>query len=379
MDHTSGPKTIWINAGEASGDMHGALLTAALTARAPGLSCLGMGGPDMAARGFAAEFDISELSLVGLTEVAAHLPRILGLMRRIRRRLAQVRPDAVVLIDSPDFNFFVARMARGLGIPVYYYICPQVWAWRTGRVEFLRKFVRRVLCILPFEKPFLAERGLDADYVGHPLMDLMPLDELAGVEPEPGRVGILPGSRRREIETLLPEFAAAARIIRERAPGARFTLVRAPGVAPERLAPHLPSDLDVEVLGPEDRYRAMRRCQAVLAASGTVTLETALLGAPTVVAYKVSPLSYAVGKLLVKAPFISLPNLILGREAFPELIQDQARADLIAERALAWLTDPAALAGARESLADLARLVGGPGAPGRAAAIILDDLARAGG
>ncbi|WP_461210356.1 lipid-A-disaccharide synthase [Desulfocurvus sp. DL9XJH121] len=367
-------KRIWINAGEASGDMHGALLVRALIGRVPGLQCLGMGGPAMAEAGFAGEFDISELSLVGITEVLVHLPRVLGLMRRIKRRLAEVRPDAVVLIDSPDFNFFVARMARSLGIPVYYYICPQVWAWRTGRVEFLKKYVRRVLCILPFEKPFLAERGLDADYVGHPLLDQVPLDELRALAPEPNRVGILPGSRRREIESLLPEFMDAARRIRIRLPNTEFTLVRAPGVTDERLAPYLPDDVPVTVVPPEERYQAMRSCGALLAASGTVTLETALLGAPTVVAYKVSPLSYAVGRLVVKARFISLPNLILGEEVFPELIQDRARGADIAAAALTWLTDAGAMAAVRARLERLARMVGEPGAPGRAADIILSDL-----
>ena len=374
MHKSVGPRKIWINAGEASGDMHGALLVSALKKRAPGLVCLGMGGEAMARAGFVERFNIAELSLVGLTEVFVHLPRVLGLMGRIRRQLRRERPDAVVLIDSPDFNFFVARMARKLGIPVYYYICPQVWAWRTGRVEFLKKFVRRVLCILPFEKPFLAERGLDADYVGHPLMDQMPLGELAAIQAEPLRVGILPGSRRHEIATLLPEFMDAARRIRQRLPEARFTLVRAPGVAQERLDEHLEPALGIEVLPPEDRYRAMRRCQVMLAASGTVTLETALMGAPTVVAYKVSPFSYRVGKLVINVPFISLPNLILGEEAFPELIQDEATGEAIAARALAWLTDSDALADVQERLRRLADIVGGPGAPGRAAHIILRDL-----
>lgn len=368
------PRKIWINAGEASGDMHGALLVSALIDRAPGTVCIGMGGEAMVKAGFREQFNISELSLVGLTEVVAHLPRVLGLMGRIRRALTRERPDAVVLIDSPDFNFFVARMARKLGIPVYYYICPQVWAWRTGRVKFLKKFVRRVLCILPFEKTFLAEHGLDADYVGHPLMDQMPLDELHTIKAEPNRIGILPGSRRHEIATLLPEFMEAARRIRHRIPEAKFTLVRAPGVSDEQLAPHLDGGLDIEILPPEDRYRAMRRCQVMLAASGTVTLETALMGAPTVVAYKVSPFSYEVGKRVISVPFISLPNLILGEEAFPELIQHDANAACIADKALEWLTDDAAMECVQARLQRLADLVGQPGAPGRAAHIILRDL-----
>jgi lipid-A-disaccharide synthase len=374
MNAGGGPGTgpVWISAGEVSGDLHGALLLRAMAARAPGLRFTGMGGPAMAGAGFEPAFDIAELSLVGLTEVVAHLPRIAGLLRRMRRRMAEVRPAAVVCIDAPDFNFFVVRMARRLGIPVFYYICPQVWAWRAGRVAFLKKHVRRVLCILPFEKAFLAARGLDADYVGHPLTDQIPLAELRAQEPEPGLVGILPGSRRREIETLLPEFAAAARTIAVRIPAARFAVLRAPGVDEARLRALWPADLPVEIVPPEGRYRAMRRAQALLAASGTATLEAALVGTPAVVAYRVSALSYALGRLVVGVRNISLPNLILGERALPELLQGEANGPAIAVEALRWLTDPAAMAEIRARLARLAGLVGEPGAPDRAERIILD-------
>jgi len=372
MSEATGAGPVWVSAGEVSGDLHGALLVRAMADLAPGLRFTGMGGPAMAEAGVQAPFDIAELSLVGLTEVLAHLPRIAGLLRRMRRRMAEERPAAVVCIDAPDFNFFVVRMARRLGIPVFYYICPQVWAWRAGRVNFLKKYVQRVLCILPFEKAFLAARGLDADYVGHPLTDQIALDELRALAPEPGRVGILPGSRTREIETLLPEFGAAARTIAVRIPGATFTLMRAPGVDEARLRALWPADLPVEIVPPEGRYRAMRRAQVLLAASGTATLEAALIGTPAVVAYRVSALSYALGRLIVGVPNISLPNLILGERTLPELLQGQASGPAIAVEALRWLTDPAAMAEVRARLARLAGMVGAPGAPGRAARIILD-------
>ncbi len=362
---------IWMGAGEVSGDMHGALLMRAMRELVPGARFTGMGGPAMAEAGFEAAFDIAELSLVGIAEVLAHLPRVLGLMRRMRRAMAAARPDAVVCIDSPDFNFFVVRMARRLGIPVFYYICPQVWAWRAGRVEFLKKHVDRVLCILPFEKPFLAERGLDADYVGNPLTDQIPLDALRLLAPEPHRVGILPGSRGREIATLLPEFARAARIIKDRLPETEFLLVRAPGVAEERLRALWPEELPVTLVDSDRRYEAMRSCRALLAASGTVTLEAALLGTPCVVAYKVAPLSYLVGRMVVGVDYISLPNLIMNEAVFPELIQAEAQGPAIAAKALEWLTDEAAMAAVRARLDALAALVGGPGAAGRAARIIL--------
>lgn len=351
--------------------MHGALLVRALRNLVPSARFTGMGGPAMAEAGFEAEFDISELSLVGLTEVVAHLPRIVGLMRRMYRRLKTLRPAAVVCIDSPDFNFFLVRMARRLGIPVFYYVCPQVWAWRAGRVKFLKKHVDRVLCLLPFEKPFLAARGLDADYVGNPLMDQIPLEALRAEPRIPGRIGILPGSRRREIATLLPAFVAAARIIAESVPGVQFVLVRAPGVDEARLRALWPADLPVSVVPSESRYTAMRSCEMLLAASGTVTLEAALLGTPAVVAYRISPLSYALGRMVVKAKYMSLPNLILGEGVFPELLQEEVSGPVIAQRALDWLTSPVALGAVREKLGRLAEMVGEPGAPGRAAQIIL--------
>lgn len=353
--------------------MHGALLAKALMADGD-VRCVGMGGPAMAEAGVEAQFDISELSLMGLVEVLGHLPRIIGLMRRMYLKLRDMRPDAVVLVDSPDFNFFVARMAKRLGIPAYYYICPQVWAWRSGRVKFLRNYVRRTLCILPFEKPFLQKHGYDADYVGHPLTDQIPLESLRAIEPEQGRVCILPGSRSKEISTLLPEFVRAARIIAKRRPDATFTLVQAPGVNREKLAAHLPQDLKFEIVPPSDRYVHMRRAQAIIAASGTVALETALIGTPTVVAYKLSPLTYALGKRVVNVDFVSLPNLILGKQVFPELLQENANADNIAAYASMWLTNPEAENQARGQLDDLAEKVGAPGAPARAAAIIFSDL-----
>jgi len=382
-------RPIWISAGEASGDMHGAALMRGFAAKAAEMSgesgklnaprrFTGMGGPAMEAEGFAAEFDSHEISLVGLTEVFGHLPRIVGLLRRVYARLKSVRPAAVILIDAPDFNFLVARMARRLGIPAYYYISPQVWAWRKGRVRFLRDYTRKVLCILPFEEEFYRAHGARAEYVGHPLLDEIPMAELDSLEPEAGRVGILPGSRRREVATLLPRFVQAARMLQAQDPELRFTLVRAPGMDMALLREHLPDTLSVEIVEPEERYRYMRRCRLLLAASGTVTLEAALMGVPTVVAYTVSPVTYALGRLLVDVPFISLPNLIMGRQVFPELIQGQASPERIAAQARLWLTSESAYAATRQDLAGLRHKFGESGAADRAARTILEDLQRLG-
>jgi lipid-A-disaccharide synthase len=378
--NSTGP--IWISAGEASGDIHAASLLAALREREPGLAAVGMGGPALTAAGCDVRFPMRLISLVGFTEVFSGLPRILKLLGEVKRALVETRPRAIVLIDCPDFHFRVARMAKKLGIPVYYYVSPQVWAWRSGRVEFLRRFTRRVLCILPFEKDFYASRGMDVDYVGHPLMDQMPLDELDAIRPDPDLLGLLPGSRRKEISTLLPEFAQAALRLRSEFPSLRVAIARAPGLDPEYLRSFLPPELStegaVEIVEPGDRYRMMRASRVLLAASGTVTLEAALIGTPTVVAYRLSALSYAIGKLVIQVKWASLANLIMGREVFPELLQDKANAQYFAAQLRTWIVPGPegdnALEAARADLAGLRERVGGPGAAGRAADIILNDL-----
>ena len=311
---------------------------------------------------------------MGFTEVFSGLPRILKLLGEVKRALIETKPRAIILIDCPDFHFRVARMAKKLGIPVYYYVSPQVWAWRSGRVEFLRRFTRKVLCILPFERDFYAARGMDVDYVGHPLMDQMPLAELDAIRPDPNLLGLLPGSRRKEISTLLPEFAKAAQLLRREFPNLRVALARAPGLDPEYLRSFLPPELPVEIVEPDDRYRLMRASRVLLAASGTVTLEAALIGTPTVVAYRLSALSYTIGKLVIQVKWASLANLIMGREVFPELLQDKATAQYFAARLRGWIADEKALEAARADLAGLRERVGGPGAAGRAADIILNDL-----
>ena len=370
--NTTGP--LWISAGEASGDIHAASLLAALRTLEPGLQAMGMGGPALTKAGCDVRFPMRLISLVGLTEVLSGLPRILKLLGEVKRALVENRPRALILIDCPDFHFRVARIAKKLGIPVYYYVSPQVWAWRSGRVEFLRRFTRKVLCILPFEKDFYAARGMDVDYVGHPLMDQMPLKELDAMTPDPNLLGLLPGSRRKEVAALLPEFAQTALLLRREFPNLRVALARAPGLDPEYLRSFLPPELPVEIVEPEERYRMMRQSRVLLAASGTVTLEAALIGTPTVMSYRFSALSYAIGKMVVQVKFGSLPNLILNREVFPELIQDKAKAEFFAARLRPWLADEKALASARAELADLRAKVGGPGAAARAAGIILDDI-----
>jgi lipid-A-disaccharide synthase len=376
MDKGNSLGPIWFSVGEASGDLHGAELMKRLKEAEPAIGLTGMGGPAMEAEGLAKRYDMGLISLVGVTEILGGLPRILGLLRKIKRDLIRINPRAIILVDCPEFNFRIAKMARKLDIPVYYYISPQIWAWRSGRVKFLREYVRRVICILPFEKSFYARFGMDVDYVGHPLMDVLPLKELDTLPVDDNRIGILPGSRTKEIRTLLPIFGQTARLLKKDHPDLTYVMVCAPGRDEAELAELWPDDIPAECVTPDNRYETFRSCKMIMAASGTVTLETALIGTPTLVTYAVSPLSAMIGRWLVNVDYISLPNLIAGHAIYPEHIQEDANPEALAANAEKWLDDPAAYAGVKKELASLRTMVGEPGAPRRAAAIILDDLAR---
>ncbi len=367
---------IWINAGELSGDIHGALLLKALQKLVPSLSFTGMGGPHLREAGLDALFRVEDLSVMGLTEVLGHIPKILRIIKGIAREMQRVRPRALVVIDAPDFNFRVIKAAAKLGIPVYYYISPKVWAWRQGRVQFIKKHVRKVISILPFEVEFYRQFGMDIDYVGNPLIDMLDIPGLEEISPDPALIGFLPGSRKKEISSLMPEFARAASILKEKLPGLKFACGRAPNVSPDYLMSFWNSDIELEMAEPENRYAFMRRAELLVAASGTVTLESAILGTPTIAAYKVSALSYFIGKRLVRIPYMSLANLILNREVLPEYLQSDSDGPSLAKRALDWLLPEGrpALAETRRSLAALRQLLGPPGAPERAARVILDDL-----
>jgi len=368
---------IWINAGEPSGDMHGALLLEAMRQRSPSLRFTGMGGVNLREAGMDARFRVEDLSVMGITEVLGQMPRIFRLLKDIKAAMAKIRPKAVIVIDAPDFHFRVIRSAKDLGIPVYYYISPKLWAWRPGRAKFIKESVKRLISILPFEKDFYKRFGMEIDYVGNPLVDIVNYPGLKDTPINAGLIGFLPGSRKKEIRSLLPAFGGAARILRQRLPHLTFACVRAPGLEESFLRSFWPEDVPVDFITPDNRWRFMRRCEMLIAASGTVTLESALVGTPTLVTYKVSSLSFAVGKALVKVPYISLPNLILEKEIFPELLQEKCDAVPLADAALRWLlpkrgSEP--LVRIRTELDEMREKLGTPGAAGRAAELILKDL-----
>ena len=375
---------IMIVAGEASGDMHGARLIAALKEQAPGAQICGIGGPELTRQGVEILYDASRLAVVGIVEVISHFRFIREAMRALEKRLREQPPDLLILIDYPDFNLILAKKAKRLGIPVFYYISPQVWAWRSGRVKTIKKLVDRMGVILPFEQEFYRKFGMNVDFVGHPLMDAVQptrsredfLHSL-GIAPESTVIGILPGSRKREIAGMLPVFLAAAKRMQEQmTPKPVFVLPLAPTLSEEDLLANGLADAGVEVrVVRENRYDLMGACSAVMAASGTVSLELAILNVPMVISYRVSPLTYFLGRRLIKVQYASLVNLVADREVVEELLQDEAVPEKIAQATMRLIENQAERTRMLAGLAEVRERLGGPGASERSARLAL-NLAR---
>jgi lipid-A-disaccharide synthase len=383
MDGTTPRRHVAIVAGEASGDLHGAKLVAAMRRRAEGLAFSGIGGRALRAAGVRLVAEASDLAVVGVTEVLARLPAIRRALRAMRALLRDERPDLLILIDFPDFNLRVAAAARRLGVPVLYFISPQLWAWRTGRVRQVRRRVDHMAVILPFEEAFYRARGVTATFVGHPLLDQPLPGERAAARRWPGDapvVGLLPGSRRGEVARHLPLLLAAAAQIAARRPAARFVVSQAESVDPgwfrSRLEAGVGSVPGLTVAPGVDAVLA--RSHVAVAASGTVTLEAALHGVPMVIVYQVSRLTYAVGRLLVRGVrHIGLVNLVAGKTLAPELINAQATPANIRREVERLLADAADYAARSRELAALRHRLGGPGASERTAAIALGLLGMA--
>lgn len=373
---------IMIVTGEASGDLHGANLVKALRSKNPRLQFYGMGGAELAAAGVEILYDAAKVSVVGVFEVFSHLKDIWLAQRVLRRRLIDDAPDLLILIDLPDFNLLLAQKAKKLGIPVFYYICPQLWAWRSGRVKTIKARVDRLGVILPFEEEFFKKRGVEAQYVGHPLLDTVRTSasreefcRLHGIAPGTQCIGLFPGSRKREVSSLLPIFFRAAKILQHNSrEKIVFFIPRASTIGKEEFsAAGLHSheqQLDIRIIE-ADRYNMMAACDAVVTASGTVTLELAILGVPMIVVYKLAPLTYQLGKLLVKIDFFSLVNLIVGYEAVPELLQHAVTAEKISAELTAILTLPARKQQIQQALKEVRNKLGGSGASDKAATAAL--------
>jgi lipid-A-disaccharide synthase len=380
-------RRVLVSAGEASGDLYAALVVEELRRAWPDAEFFGCTGPRLRAAGVKTIVDAASLAVVGLVEVVAHLPRIYGEYRKLLAAADEEKTDLAILTDSPDFHLRVAKQLHARGVPVAYLVAPQVWAWRKGRLKTMRRVLRHLLCIFPFEKEFFDREGVRAAYIGHPLAAL--------VKPSMGKeaffrkhgldltrplVAVLPGSRRGESARHLPALMDAAhRLIREdlrekpRERALSFLLPASANTGAAFFRQRL-GESPIRVIEGES-WDAMAHADLALAASGTVTVEAALLGTPMVTFYKVTAASWAMGKMLVDVPFYSMVNLVAGRAVVPELMQGRMTGERIAQEARRLLTDPVARGRMQAGLAEVReKLSGGGNAPQRAAVIIQEIL-----
>ncbi len=365
-----------LSCGEPSGDLYAGALVGALRSLQPRIDVFGLGGSCFAAAGGRLISDYRGLAVTGLTEAVAKLPRSLDTLRRLQEAARRERPEALVAIDFPDFNFRLARRVKALGIPVAYYISPQIWAWRPGRLKTIREIADRVLVIFPFEEELYRRAGVPVEFVGHPLVELAKPSaprgtflRSIGLHPDAPTVAVLPGSRPNEVGRILPDLVRAAARIRQRVDATQFVFARAPNLDDDLFAPARGLSGSAVVEGDTDA--AIASSDVVLTASGTATVQTALHDKPMVVVYRLSPLTYRLGRRLVMVDTFAMANLIAGERVVPELIQDGFTPDAVATEAVSMLTDAARVARIRQGLARVRQKLGGPGASRRAAAAVL--------
>jgi lipid-A-disaccharide synthase len=371
---------VLISAGEASGDLYASALVEALRGHRPDLEFFGCAGPRMQAAGVRPVVDSHSLAVVGLVEVVTHIPRIYGEFRKLLNAARTERPDLAILTDSPDFHLRVARRLKKMGIPVFYLVAPQVWAWRKGRLPMMRRTIDRLLCIFPFELEFFARHGVEATYIGHPLTRLVkpsaPRVELRrsfGIPQDAPLVVLLPGSRRGEAARHLPvllETVARLRTATKSQP--HFLLAVPPGTVPlnssfrQRI-----SAASIQLLEGKT-WDALVSADVALAASGTVTIEAALLGTPMVAFYRVNPMSWWMGKAMVRVPFYSMVNLVAERQVVAELIQERMTPEALTRETLALLENGEKREKMRGELAEVARKLSGPEDPLEVAAALVE-------
>jgi len=318
--------------------------------------------------------------VVGITEVFGRIGGLFRAYRKAKDFIKRSKLHLLILIDFPDFNLWLARVAKVAGIPVLYYISPQVWAWRYGRVRKIAGRTDKMAVIFPFEVPIYQAAGLDVEFVGHPLLDGLAVRPQEYASGDPSQfsgdplIVLLPGSREREIQSILPEMLGAADILARQKPGAKFILAAAPGVDVQELQKFLPPHSTPIAVVEGQTYRAIMAADVVIVASGTATLETAILGKPMVIVYKVSPVSYWVGKAMVKVDWIGLVNIVAGKKVVPELLQKEASGERIAEEALRILNDEDYRREMAEGLAEVRGKLGVPGAAERVARIALEMI-----
>jgi lipid-A-disaccharide synthase len=364
----SAPRSIMVSAGEASGDYHAAELVRELRRRWPECVFFGCAGPHMREAGVRPVIRSEDLSVVGIVEVIGHLPRIFGLFRTLVRSAKQEKPDLAILTDAPDFHFPVARKLKRLGIPVVYFVAPQVWAWRKGRVKTMRRVIDLLLCIFPFEEAFFREHRVKTTYIGHPLASrirptLSREEFFRKHNLDPGRplIAVLPGSRRGEALRHLPELVRAAEILsKDRA--LSFLLPASPNCGAAFFREHMDGTGIQAIEG--ESWDVLAHCDVALAKSGTGNVEAALLGAPMVTFYRVTGVSWAIGKVLVDVPFYSMVNLIAQKKVVPELMQNEMTGERLAAETTRLLDDAGERGKMKDELARVAALLSGEMLPG---------------
>jgi lipid-A-disaccharide synthase len=371
-----------IVAGEASGDLHGAELARELLALDRSLSLSGIGGGGMAAAGVNLYCDISKLAVMGLIEVVSRLQDIRAAMKILEKQFQTNRPDLLVLIDYPGFNLELARRAKKYNIQILYYISPKIWAWREGRIKSIKKYVDRMAVILPFEKKFYQNHGFEVDFVGNPLLDKVQTtlgpNEFKSryeIDSDATVIGIMPGSRKQEIAKLLPVFMQTASLLSRKSEKYVFLLPLAETLTEDDLKEHglKNNGLDIRIIK-ENRYETMAACDVAIAASGTLTMELAILKVPMVVCYRVSSLTYFLAKPFVKFEYASLVNLVAGKEVVPELLQFRATPENILREILHLLNCPETRDAMKQELIHVSKQLGDPGGAGRTAALAMEML-----
>jgi len=339
------PPRFLLVAGESSGDMYGADVALALMGRFPGCEVFGLGGQKMRRAGVDLEGDIEHTAAMGPLAAFSQLGGLYRVFRRLADRIETTPPDAAILIDFPDFNLRLARRIKAANIPIIYYISPQVWAWRAGRVKQIRELVTKMLVIFPFEERIYKEAGVDVEFVGHPLIETVRATKTKeefchayGLDPKKATIAILPGSRKKEIRHILPTLCEVVDRIRAAKPGTQFVLPAAPNLD-RTLIDNIVGSRRIRILQ-GDTYNALRYSRAAIVASGTATLEAALLGTPEVIVYRISPIeAWFLGHFFLKVRLFGIVNIILGEEVVPELFQDRFTAELVSEAAIRLLDD----------------------------------------
>jgi lipid-A-disaccharide synthase len=368
---------VMISCGEPSGDLYAGALVTALRRQQPAVDVYGLGGPRLAAAGGRLLGSYEGLAVTGLSEVLRTLPRTWRMYRHLIAQAERQRPDVFVAIDFADFNFRLGQALHTRGIPVVYYIGPQLWAWRPGRMQVIKRFADRVLVIFPFEQALYERAGVPVQFVGHPLIDLIerhaPRAAVLtqhGLSQQARTVALLPGSRHNEVASTLPTLLEACARLRAEEPGLQFLIARAPGLHDQQFDDALRAHLPIGV-HEGDTDAVLAASDLVITASGTATVQTALHGKPMVIVYRLSPLTYRLGRRFVKVDTFGMVNLIAGRPIVPELIQDDFTAARVADEALRFLRDQPYADRVRAELGRVVQALGGPGASDRAAAAVL--------